>query len=212
MKIRIKSNYLTRYVLQDYGNMEPLSTFTPFVLVLYFIYSLVLLGLLCLCLAAIFPLIFSYFLSFSFTYVVHFVFFRLQNRKLRCFPCKICWFDADMGNLWACFHMLFRINSGSTHLIPALFISYAAFDFHSTFITFSKTPRQNDVPPDRDRNWASEKETQFCWAHLLLKQMIAVRKLGCAFFHIIFFLSLSHSLFSRSMFLIQRENESICFI
>lgn len=33
MKIRIKSNYLTRYVLQDYGNMEPLLTFTPFVLV-----------------------------------------------------------------------------------------------------------------------------------------------------------------------------------
>lgn len=40
MKIRIKSNYLTRYVLQDCGNIEPLLTFTSFVFVLYFIYYL----------------------------------------------------------------------------------------------------------------------------------------------------------------------------
>lgn len=158
MKIRIKSNYLTRYVLQDYGNMEPLLTFTPFVLVciLFILFP-----------SHSHPLSTLYFFPLLSVVLLLSVF---SVWKLR-------WF-ARMGNLWACFHMLFRINSDFGSLDSRTFHFHAAFDFHSTFITFSENTHRWGCEQDIKRKCARERERQretFLCAHLLLKQMIAIR-------------------------------------
>lgn len=140
MKIRIKSNYLTRYVLQDYGNMEPLLTFTPFVLVciLFILFP-----------SHSHPLSALYFFPLLSVVLLLSVF---SVWKLR-------WF-ARMGNLWACFHMLFRINSDFGSLDSRTFHFHAASDFHSTFITFSENTHRWGCEQDIKRKCARERETE----------------------------------------------------
>lgn len=151
MKIRIKSNYLTRYVLQDYGNKEALLTF--YVLFLVFcLFTYIYIFFVSLLLFALAVCVFS----------ILFYFFSLLLLRL----------SIDR-NLWICSRTAYELHMeildclAHAHTFSHLIFFGMIFDFHSTFIP---------IPCNKQ-----EVGTFFLSlshspvTHILLRQMIALR-------------------------------------